>query len=74
MPKNKKQPIPKHFRTLEEAGAFWDTHDLGDYWDHTEEVLMSFRLKRKCHLFAIESQLARKLHAAALARLSQPEG
>lgn len=73
MPKNKKQSIPKHFRTLEEAGAFWDTHDLGDYWDQTEEVAMSFRLKRKCHLFAIESQLARKLHAAAVAHGVSPE-
>jgi len=73
MPKNKKRSIPKRFRTLEEAGAFWDTHDLGDYWDRTEEVTMSFRLKRRCHLFAIESQLARKLRAAAVARGVSPE-
>src|SRR3989442_12405871 len=45
MPKSKREPIPKHFRTLEEAGEFWDTHDLGDYWDQTEEVAMSFRRK-----------------------------
>lgn len=73
MPKNKKGPIPKHFRTLEEAGKFWDTHELGDYWVQTEEVAMSFHLKRRRHLFAIESEIARKLHAAAVARGVSPE-
>ena len=73
MPKNKKRPIPKHFRTLEEAGEFWDRRDLGDYWDQTEEVTMSFRLKRKRHLFSIEPRLAHKLHAAAEARGVSPE-
>ena len=73
MPKDKKRELPKHFPSLEEAGEFWDTHDLGDYWDQTEEVTMSFRLKRKCHLFGIEPTLARKLHAAAAARGVSPE-
>ncbi|TAK03519.1 hypothetical protein EPO44_07160 [bacterium] len=73
MPRNKKEPIPKHFRTLEEAGEFWDTHDLGAYWDQTEEVMMSFRLKRKRYLFSIEPGLARKLHTAAAARGVSPE-
>ena len=73
MPKSKRTPTPKHFRTLEEAGKFWDTHDLGDYWDQTEEVAMSFHLERKRHLFAIEPGLARKLHAAAAARGVSPE-
>lgn len=68
MSKSKREPIPKHFATLEEAGEFWDTHDLGDYWDQTEEVEMSFCLKRKRHLFAIEPGLARALHEAAAAR------
>lgn len=73
MPRNKKGPIPKHFRTLEEAGDFWDSHDLGDYWDQTKEVAMSFRLKRKRHLLAIEPGLARQLHNAAAARGVSPE-
>ena len=68
MSKSKREPIPKHFATLEEAGEFWDTHDLGDYWDQTEEVEMSFRLKRKRHLFAIEPGLALSLHEVAAAR------
>ncbi len=73
MPKNKKEPIPKHFHTLEAAGDFWDTHDLGEYWDQTEEAAISFHLKRKRHLLAIEPGLARRLHAAAAARGVSPE-
>jgi len=73
MPRDKKGAIPKHFRTLEEAGEFWDTHDLGDYWGQTEELAMSFRLKRKRYLLSIEPGLARKLHAVAVARGVSPE-
>ena len=36
--KKKRDPIPEHFATLEEAATFWATHDLSDYWDLTEEV------------------------------------
>jgi hypothetical protein len=73
MPRDKKERIPKHFRSLEQAGEFWDTHDLGDYWDQTETVGISFRLKRTRHFLAIEPDLARRLHAAAEARGVSPE-
>src|SRR5262245_45635168 len=59
--------------TLEEAGEFWDTHDLGDYWDQTAELEMSFHLKRKRHLFAIEQGLAQALHEVAVAHGVSPE-
>ena len=39
MPRSKKiDPIPQHFKSVAEAGTFWDTHDLTDYWDQTHEV------------------------------------
>ena len=73
MPKAKRDPIPRRFPTLEAAGAFWDAHDLGEYWDQTEEATaMSFRLERRRHLVAIEPGLARDLHAA-LERGVSPE-
>ena len=31
--------------TPEEIGEFWDTHDLADYWDETEEVEFQVNLK-----------------------------
>jgi hypothetical protein len=68
MPKNKRETIPKQFRTLEHAGRFWDTHDLADYWEQTEEAPLSFSLKRKRHLVAIAPAVARDLRAAAKSR------
>jgi hypothetical protein len=41
-----RDPIPKHFKSIKEAAEFWDTHDLGDYWDLTREVEFELRAKR----------------------------
>ena len=68
MAKTKRPAIPKHFRTAEAAGRFWDTHDLADYWDQTEPAPVSFQLQRQSHLFAVEPRLARELYALAAAR------
>ena len=46
MKKNKKRdPMPPADATPEEIGDFWDTHDLADYWDETEEVEIKVNLK-----------------------------
>lgn len=37
----KKSRIPK-FKTYEEEANFWDTHDVTDYWDETEDVEIVF--------------------------------
>ncbi len=50
MAKNKRDPIPEQFATIEEAGEFWDTHDLTDYWDITEEVEFEVDLQRRHYL------------------------
>ena len=46
MRKSKKEPIPIHFETAENAGEFWDTHDLADYWDETRETDLTFNLQQ----------------------------
>ena len=39
MPDSKKRdPIPEHFQSVEVAVEFWDSHDLADYWDLTQEA------------------------------------
>ena len=68
MPKSKREPIPKHFQTLDQAGRFWDTHDLSDYWNQTEDATISFQLKRRRHLVSITPTIARDLRAAAKSR------
>jgi hypothetical protein len=36
--KTKHDPIPKNFKSVEDASDFWDSHDLSDYLDSTKEV------------------------------------
>jgi hypothetical protein len=37
--KNKKrEPIPEHFSSIEEASDFWDTHDAGDYEEYLRPI------------------------------------
>lgn len=41
----KRDPMPPPDATPEEIGEFWDTHDLTDYWDETQEVEIQVDLK-----------------------------
>jgi len=61
--KTKRDPIPKHFKSIEEAADFWDEHDLTDYWDLTKEVQMEVDIQRRVFLTALEPTLAQQLTA-----------
>jgi hypothetical protein len=63
--KKNRDPIPKHFKSIEDAAEFWDNHDLGDYWDLTREAHFEVDIKRRVFLTALEPQLAKKLTGAA---------
>ena len=63
--KKKREPIPRHFKSIEEAGEFWDTHSLADYWDLTREVKFEVDIQRRVFLTALESNLAKRLTDAA---------
>ena len=67
MPRNSKQrdPIPQHFKSVAEAAEFWDSHDLADYWDLTQEVSVEVDIQRRVFLTALEPELAKKLVACA---------
>jgi hypothetical protein len=42
------EPIPK-FDSREEEAAFWDSHDLADYWDTFKPVRARFnKLSQHC--------------------------
>lgn len=60
-----RDPIPEHFKSIEEAAEFWDNHDLGDYWDLTREAHFEVDIKRRVFLTALEPQLAKKLTGVA---------
>ena len=66
MPGNKKRdPIPQHFKSLEDAAEFWDSHDLADYWGLTREAHFEVDIQRRVFLTALEPELAKKLTAHA---------
>jgi CopG antitoxin of type II toxin-antitoxin system len=67
MVRNRKrgEPVPKHFESVEQAGQFWDTHDLADYWELTREAEFDVDLERRVFLTTLELRLAGKLTAAA---------
>jgi len=58
---NKRDPIPEHFKSIEEAAEFWDSHDLADYWDLTREANFEVDIQRRVFLTALEPELAKKL-------------
>jgi hypothetical protein len=72
MPVRKKakiDPIPESFPSPEAAGEFWDSHDLGDYWDQTRPVKdVTVAIERRRYLMALEPSLANKLQKAARER------
>jgi hypothetical protein len=61
-------PIPEHFSSIKEAAEFWDTHDLTDYWDLTEDVNFEVDLQRRRYLVSLDPDLAKKLSEEAHVR------
>jgi hypothetical protein len=56
-----REPIPEEFESLDAAAEFWDSHDLGDYWDLTSSADLEVRLSRRIFLTPIEPELAKKV-------------
>ena len=63
--KKKRDPIPQHFGSIEEAAEFWDNHDLADYWDMTQEAEFDVDIERRVFLTALEPELAKRLTECA---------
>ncbi len=59
--------MPK-FSSLDELVEFFDTHDLGGYWDSMPKAHFDIDIKKRTHLFAIEEDLAEKLTEIARAK------
>ena len=56
------------FASLDELVEFFDTHDLGEYWEQMPEAHFAVDIKRQTHLFALDEELADKLTEIALSR------
>lgn len=66
MDENKKIP---GFKSYEEMGEFWDTHDLADYWEQTEPA--EFEISpdaRRRYLVSVDRNLLLRIQQIARKR------
>lgn len=73
MKKVKREPIPKEFRTLEEAGEFWDTHSAADYWDEMEDVKMDVDITGRRFVVLLDDAIYRVARQRAKAKHQSPD-
>lgn len=73
MKKVKREPIPQEFRTLEEAGKFWDTHSAADYWDEMEDVEMDVDIKSRRFVVLLDDAIYRAAQQRAKAKHQSPD-
>ncbi|MDP2605537.1 MAG: CopG family antitoxin [Deltaproteobacteria bacterium] len=64
MATSKSKPLPK-LGSLDELVAFFDTHDMGDYWDQMPEAKFDVDVKSRKHLVAIDKEIILKLNKIA---------
>jgi hypothetical protein len=59
--------------SLDELVEFFDTHDLGDFWDQMPEVAFDIHLQRRTHLVAVDEDLLAKIAEVARTRRTSSE-
>lgn len=52
-------------QSYKEIGAFWDTHDLADYWGETESVEFEIDIQSEVTYYAIDKELSAKIRDIA---------
>ena len=70
MAKSKSATLPK-FKSLDELVGFFDTHDMGEYWEQMPEASFEsfdISIKRRNHLVAIDEEIIPKLNEIAKSR------
>ena len=65
MEKRKKRPIPEGFKTLEEAGEFWDTQSAANHWDQMEDVTMEVDIRERSFSVLLEDAVYRAVEELA---------
>ena len=60
MGKSKSTSLPR-FNSSLALVEFFETHDMGEYWDFMPEVHFDVEIKGRTHLIAIDEEIAQKL-------------
>jgi hypothetical protein len=48
-------------RSYREIGAFWDTHDLGEFWEQTRPVRLVVSLEPETDYYGVDCELSDRL-------------
>lgn len=60
-------------QSYKEIGEFWDTHDLGDYWEQTQPVEFEVDIQSEVTYYPLDVALATKVRSIAKRRGVSPE-
>lgn len=58
----------RQFSSLAELVAFFETHNIGEYWDQMPEAPFDINVKKRTHFFSRDEDLAETLAQIARAR------
>ncbi|MGH7809173.1 MAG: CopG family antitoxin [Candidatus Binatia bacterium] len=64
MRNSKSKSLPK-FKSLTELIGFFDSHDMGDYWDRLPKAEFEVNIKTRKHLVAIDEKIIPRLNQIA---------
>ncbi len=67
MAKSTAKTLPE-FDSTAELVDFFDSHDMGDYWEQMPEAEFEIKIKRRKHLIALEEDLVTKVTRIAKAK------
>lgn len=67
MAKSKAKTLPP-VESLDDLVDFFDTHDMGDYWEHFPEAQFEINIRGRKHLIALEEEVVAKVTEIANAR------
>jgi hypothetical protein len=60
MEKNKAKALPRS-KSVKELVEFFDTHDMGDYWEKMPKAHFDVNIKKRKHWVALEGDIVDKL-------------
>ncbi len=67
MEKNRSKTLPRS-KSVKELVNFFETHDVGDYWEQMPEAHFDVNIKKRKHLVALEEDIVDKLTEIAKAK------
>ena len=68
MKKNENKSMPQ-FNSLDELVDFFDTHDMGEFYEQMPKADFEVDIKKRKYLFALDAEVAKKL--TEIAKLKQ---